>query len=237
MSAGSSPMPCTANRSAHGPWRNWCRRRPAANPFFAIQFFTALAEDELLLFDSVTRAWQWDVDRIRARSYTDNVVDLMAGKLRRLSASAQEALKYLACLGNVGEVATLALVHGETEEAMHAALREAARAGLVFVQESTCRFLHDRIQQAAYSLILDEHRADMHLHIGRLLLARMSEDQLAEHLFDVANQFNRGAVLLADLNERADIAKTQPAYRTKGEGIGGLCFGAYVFCLGHRAVR
>jgi predicted ATPase/transcriptional regulator with GAF, ATPase, and Fis domain len=188
------------------PLAELVQEKTGGNPFFAIQFFAALAEDGLLAFDSATHAWQWDVDRIRAKSYTDNVVDLMAGKLRRLSAPAQEALKHLACLGNVAEIATLALVHGETEEAMHAALWEAARAGLVFDQENTCRFLHDHIQQAAYSLVPDEHRANMHLRIGRVLLARMSEDQLAEHLFDVANQFNRGAGRLTDQVEKADIA-------------------------------
>jgi PAS domain S-box-containing protein len=176
------------------------------NPFFAIQFFTALAEEGLLAFDPVTQAWQWDLNRIRAKSYTENVVDLMSGKLRRLSARTQEALKHLACLGNVAEVATLSLVQGETEEAMHAALWEAVRGGLVFQQENTYKFLHDRIQQAAYSLILDEHRANIHLHIGRVLLASTPTDQLAEQLFDVANQFNRGAALLIDREEKARVA-------------------------------
>src|ERR1700730_1857641 len=146
------------------------------------------------------------MDRIHAKSYTDNVVDLMAGKLKRFSATAQEALKQLACLGTAAEDATLALVHGETEEAMHAALWEAVRAGLVFHQDSTCKFLHDRIQQAAYSLILDEHRADIHLHIGRVLLASMTADQPAEHLFDVANQLNRGAGRLINGDEKAQVA-------------------------------
>src|SRR5712675_2058202 len=176
------------------------------NPFFAIQFFTALAEEGLLAFDPVSRAWQWNMDRIRAKSYADNVVDLMAGKLQRFSTTTQEALKQLACLGNVAEVATLALVHGETEEAMYAALWEAVRAGLVFHQESTCKFLHDRIQQAAYSLIAEERRADIHLRIGRVLLASMTADGLAEHLFDVANQLNRGAPLLIDRDEKVQVA-------------------------------
>ncbi|MGC1870735.1 MAG: sigma 54-interacting transcriptional regulator [Acidobacteriaceae bacterium] len=188
------------------PLAKLVHEKTGGNPFFAIQFFTALAEDGLLVFDSITHAWQWDVDRIRAKSYTDNVVDLMLAKLRRLSASTQDALKYLACLGNVVEVATLAQVHGETEEAIHTALREAGRVGLVFDQESTCRFLHDRIQQAAYSLIPEEHRAIMHLRIGRGLLARMSEAQLDEHVFDVANQFNRGAALLVDRDEKVRVA-------------------------------
>src|SRR5258708_17039447 len=117
----------------------------------------------------------------------------MAGKRRRLTAATQEALKQLACLGNVTEIATLALVHGTTEEVMHAALWEAVRAGLVFHQDSAYKFLHDRIQQAAYSLIPEQQRAEVHLRIGRLLLASMTADDLAEHLFDVANQLNRGA--------------------------------------------
>src|SRR5438132_4300338 len=103
-------------------------------------------------------------------------------------------------------IATLTLVHGETEKVMHAALWEAVRAGLVFHQDSTCKFLHDRIQQAAYSLILDKYRADIHLRIGRVLLASMTADQLGEHLFDVANQLNRGAGPLIDRDEKAQVA-------------------------------
>ena len=182
------------------------QEKTGGNPFFAIQFFTALAEEGLLIFDSVTRSWQWDMNRIRAKSYTDNVVDLMAGKLRRLSAPTQEALKYLACLGNVAETATLALVHGETEEAMHTALSEATLAGLVLRLENAYKFPHDRIQQAAYLLIPEEHRAEVHLALGRVLLASMTGDQLTEHLFDVANQLNRGAELVIDPDEKAQVA-------------------------------
>jgi predicted ATPase len=98
------------------------QEKTGGNPFFVIQFLTALAEEGLLGFDPITRAWQWDIDRIPAMNYTDNVVDLMAGKLKRLSSTTQEILKQLACLGNVADFATLALVGETTEEAMHAAL-------------------------------------------------------------------------------------------------------------------
>ena len=188
------------------PLAQLIQEKTGGNPFFAIQFFTGLAEEGLLWFDPVTRAWEWDVDRIRARNYTDNVVDLMAGKLKRLSAATQETLKQLACLGNVPEVATLALIQGETEHSMHTALLDAVRSGLIFQHESTYKFLHDQIQQAAYSLIPKEDRADVHLGIGRVLLASMTEEQLAEHLFDVANQFNRGAERLIDRREKAQVA-------------------------------
>jgi PAS domain S-box-containing protein len=180
--------------------------KTGGNPFFAIQFFTALADEGLLTFGPVTRAWQWDIDRIRARSYTDNVVDLMAGKLKRLSATTQEALKDLACLGNVAEIAALTLVQGKTEEEIDAAFWEGLHAGLIFRLENAYKFLHDRIQEAAYSLIPEAHRADVHLRIGRVLLAGMTADELVEHLYDVANQFNRGAALLVDQDEKARVA-------------------------------
>jgi len=146
------------------------------------------------------------MDQIRAKSYADNVVDLMAGKLKRLSAATQEALKQFACLGNTAAIAALALVHGDTEEAVHAALREAVYAGLVIRIDGVYQFLHDRIQQAAYSLIPEEHRAGVHLRIGRALLTGMRADELAENLFEVANQFNRGATGLIDRDEKAQVA-------------------------------
>jgi predicted ATPase len=181
--------------------------KTSGNPFFAIQFLTALNEDGLLAFDPVAPAWQWDIDRIRARSYTDNVADLLVEKMRRLSVPAQEAMEQLACLGAAADVATLTLAYEETEEAVHAALWVAVHAGLVLRQESAYAFLHDRIQQAAYSLIPAERRADVHLRIGRALLASMTADQLAEHLFDVASQLSRGAGRLIDREEKALVAK------------------------------
>ena len=188
------------------PLAKLVHEKTGGNPFFAIQFLTALNEDGLLAFDPVAPAWRWDMDRIRANGYTDNVVDLMVEKLRQLSASTQEALKLLACLGNVAEIAPLALVQENTEEAIHAALWEAVHAGLVFREERAYTFLHDRIQQAAYSLIPEERRADVHLRIARALLASMTPDALDEQLFDVASQLNRGAERLIDRDEKVQAA-------------------------------
>jgi predicted ATPase/signal transduction histidine kinase len=197
-------MLCEAERAR--PLAQLLREKTDGNPFFVIQFFMALAEEGLLAFDPATRAWQWEMDRIRARNYTDNVVDLVAEKMKRFSTGTQQALMQLACLGNIAEVATLAVVLGETEGSVHSTLWEAARAGLVFHQDNTCKFLHDRIQQAAYSLIPHEHRAATHLHIGRVLLAGMKADPRVEYLFDVANHLNRGAALLTDGDEKARLA-------------------------------
>jgi PAS domain S-box-containing protein len=193
-------------RDAAHPLAQLVHGKTGGNPFFAIQFLTALADEGLLWFDPVMRAWQWDMNRIHAKGYTDNVVDLMIGKLKRFSATTREVLKHLACLGNVAEIATLALVQEETEEAMRGALWEAVRAGLIFRSDGTYKFLHDRIQQAAYSLIPDEHRPEVHLRIGRVLLASMTADELDQHLFDVASQLNRGAARLIDRDEKVQVA-------------------------------
>jgi PAS domain S-box-containing protein len=187
------------------PLAQLVQEKTGGNPFFAIQFFTALAEERLLAFDPAT-AWHWNIDRIRAKSYTDNVVDLMAAKLKRFSSITQEALKQLACLGNVTEIATLTVVHGEKAGTVHEALWEAVRAGLVVQQGSVYKFSHDRIQQAAYMLVPEDRRAEVHLRIGRVLLASMTADELAEHLFDVASHFNRGGTLLVDRDEKAQVA-------------------------------
>ena len=190
------------------PLAQLVHEKTGGNPFFAIQFFTALGEEGLLAFDPAARVWQWDMDRIRAKSYADNVVDLMVGKLKRLSAPTQNALKQLACLGNVAEIATLTLVHGETEQAMRAALWEAVQAELIIQLEGAYEFLHDRIQQAAYSLIPEAHRAKSICASAGVLLASLTANELAEHLFDVANQLSRGAALL-----------TRPERESAGGGI------------------
>jgi AAA ATPase domain/Protein kinase domain len=221
-------------RNAAQPLAQLVHEKTGGNPFFAIQFLTAIAEEGLLRFDPVMRARQWDMNRIRAEGYTDNVVDLMTEKLKRLSGTTQEALKQLACLGNGAEVAILALVHGETEESMHAALWEAVRAGLILQQETTYKFLHDRIQEATYALIPEGERAGAHLRIGRVLLASMMADGLAEHLFDVVNQLNRGATLLMDRDEKIQVAAIQLRHAhssTPTTGIGGESGRDWAICL------
>ncbi|WNC95492.1 AAA family ATPase (plasmid) [Paraburkholderia sp. FT54] len=181
--------------------------KTAGNPFFTIQFLLALAEQELLTFDSGMAAWTWDLPHIRLKGFTDNVADLMAAKLRRLPRASRKALGQLACLGNVANADTLALVHAEGEEATHAALWDAVRSGLVARSDCTYTFLHDRIREAAYALIREDARAMAHLRIGRVLATRTSAEDLEENIFDIVNQFGRGAALINTQEEREQVAQ------------------------------
>jgi PAS domain S-box-containing protein len=181
--------------------------KTAGNPFFTIQFLLSLAEQELLTFDSGMAAWTWDLPHIRLKGFTDNVADLMAAKLSRLPRATRKALGQLACLGNVANADTLALVHAEGEEATHAALWDAVRSGLVQRSDSTYTFLHDRVREAAYALIREDARAMAHLRIGRVLAAQTPAEDLHENIFDIVNQFGRGAVLINTQEEREQVAQ------------------------------
>ena len=147
------------------------------------------------------------MNRIRAKGYTDNVVDLMLGKLKRLSNMTQDALKQLACLGNVVEFATLTLVQGKSEEEIHTALWEATRAGLVLHRDGSYAFLHDRVQEAAYALIPESERAAEHLRIGRVLMSRTPPDDIEEKIFEIVNQLDRGTTLISLQDERERVAE------------------------------
>ena len=177
------------------------------NPFFAIEFLRSLAEEELLKFDHRRGRWSWDVKRIHAKNYTDNVVDLMVAKMHRLSLETQHALQQMACMGNGADFDLLAAVYKGSQADMHRELREAVRAGLVLPSDRAYRFLHDRVQEAAYSMIPENARGVTHLRIGRLLASRIAQNGLEEKIFEAVNQLNLGSRLITSDVERIRIAE------------------------------
>ena len=196
---------CEPGRAA--PLGQLVYEKTAGNPFFVIQFLFTLADEGLLAFDDCACRWAWAVARIRAKGYTANVADLIVGKLTRLQAGTREALQQLACLGNSADLTTLALVRGTSEVQLHADLWEAVRLELIERLDGAYRFLHDRVQEAAYSLIPEPSRADAHLRIGRLLAAHTPKDQREEVIFEIVNQLNRGVALISSPDEREELAE------------------------------
>jgi PAS domain S-box-containing protein len=189
------------------PLAQLVRRKTAGNPFFAIQFLLALAEEGLVSFDHAAARWSWDLTRIHAKGYTGSVVDLMAGKLTRLPHKTQKALQQLACLGNIAGIAPLSLIHGTSEAEVETNLQEAVRQELIVRVNDSYKFFHDRIQEAAYALIPEDGRAAAHLRIGRLLLAHTPPEQREERVFETVSQLNRGAGLMESQEEREQLAE------------------------------
>ncbi|MDR0241697.1 MAG: AAA family ATPase [Burkholderia sp.] len=186
------------------PLARLVHEKTAGNPFFTVQFLAALAEDGLLVRGT---EWSWNLEEIRAQGFTDNVADLMLAKLRRLPAATRDALKQLACLGNDVALAKLVMVQDSSEAELDAGLGPAIRAGLVMRFGGSYRFLHDRIQEAAYALIPGDARPAMHLAIGRRLAAGTAPGALADCVFEIVGQLNRGAALITAPDERGHAAE------------------------------
>ncbi len=189
------------------PLAQLLHEKTGGNPFFVIQFTYALVEEQLLTFNHDDARWLWDLNRIHTKGYTDNVVELMVGKLNRLAIRTQKLVQELACLGNSAETTTLSVVDGTSEEQVHSDLWEAVLQGLIARQESAYKFIHDRIQEAAYSLIPEHSRAETHLRVGRLLWAHFTPEKREEAVFEIVNQLNRGAALITSQDERERLAE------------------------------
>jgi PAS domain S-box-containing protein len=181
--------------------------KTGGNPFFATQFIRALVEEKLIAFEHGSAQWRWDLDVIHTRGFTDNVVDLMVAKHKRLPVATQIALQQLACIGNSAEAATLSTVLRTSGQETEAVLREALYAELIVSASGSYRFVHDRIQEAAYSLLAQEARAEAHLRIGRQLNAHLRPERREEAIFEIVNQLNRGAELITADNERCQLAE------------------------------
>jgi PAS domain S-box-containing protein len=189
------------------PLARLVHEKTLGNPFFAIQFLAGLREENLLEFVARDGVWRWDLERIRTKGYTDNVVDLMVGKLNRLPDRTQEALKQFACLGNEADFTTLSLLREERAEAIDASLWDALHAGYVVRLGYGYKFLHDRVQEAAYSLIPQEDRPSTHLRIGRLLATGTAPEQIEEKIFEIVNQLDLGIELITEAEERERVAR------------------------------
>ncbi len=209
--------------------------RTAGNPFFVNEFLKSLYVEQLLTFDSQAGAWQWDLNLIRQCCVTDNVVALMAEQIQRCSRETQETLKLAACIGNQFDLNILAIVCEKTPKETLAAMKEAILEGLVFPlgdawksieldlpagnQAVEYKFSHDRIQQAAYSLIPEAEQQSVHFRIGRLMLRHVPFSSLDEHVFDIVNHLNAAIPLLESQSERSRIGETQPRRRKEGQGV------------------
>jgi predicted ATPase/signal transduction histidine kinase/tRNA A-37 threonylcarbamoyl transferase component Bud32 len=190
-------------------------QKTEGNPFFVNEFLKSLHAEDLLRFNETSRLWEWDMAQIQAQDLTDNVIELLIGKLQKLSLDTQESLRLAACVGAQFDLVTLAIIRQASEQIVFADLKPAIQLGLIIplsdlTAELTMerfRFGHDRIQQAAYTLIAPDQKAEVHLRIGRLLRDNVSSDALAERIFEVVDHFNQALDLISEESERQQLAQ------------------------------
>ena len=161
------------------------------------EFLKTLNAEGLLAFDAGKFEWHWDIAQINSKSFTNNVVELVVGKMRKLHSETQTFLRYASMLGNTFDLTRVAILSerspGDIARELNEALREDFIIGL---GGDRFAFAHDRIQQGAYGMIKEDERPAEHLRAGRLLLAGIPEDELEKNLFMVLDQFNKGKELI-----------------------------------------
>ncbi|MFB2921177.1 trifunctional serine/threonine-protein kinase/ATP-binding protein/sensor histidine kinase [Aerosakkonema funiforme] len=201
-------------------------QKTQGNPFFTAQFLKSLHEEGYITFNSQVAYWQCDMTAVRSLSLTDDVVEFMAQQLLKLPSETQNILKLAACIGNSFDLNTLAIVNEKSQTETAADLWKALQEGLIlpitevykFFQPGektqtqvtelpsiSYRFLHDRVQQAAYALILDDRKQTTHLKIGQLLLNNRASAELDEDLFEIVNQLNIGKSLIVEPSQKIQL--------------------------------
>ena len=192
-------------------------QKTQGNAFFIHQFLQNLYESKLLQFNFNQHQWQWDVEQIAAQDITDNVIDLMANKIEKLLGKTSTVLQLAACIGNQFNLSILAIIYEQNLNETLSVLRPALAEGLILpldenykhldtLVKAQFKFLHDKVQQASYSLISAGEYGPIHLKIGRLLLEHIPAEELEERIFDVVNQLNKGQALITDVAESVKLA-------------------------------
>jgi predicted ATPase/signal transduction histidine kinase len=210
-----------------------CIRKTEGNAFFLSQFLRALVEAQQISFQHKTGHWEWDMAQLQETQITNNVVDLMMAKIKALPETTQTTIRLAACIGNQFDITILTLASEQSAQSIAQSLWPALQESLIIPLDDTYKhmefehqvsastsdvsdvhanspsfkFIHDRVQQAAYALILDDAKALFHLRIGRLLLAHLPPEQREERIFDLVYHWNRGCDLLTEQKEKEALAQ------------------------------
>ncbi|MCX5848881.1 MAG: diguanylate cyclase [Deltaproteobacteria bacterium] len=196
-------LACSTERSM--PLAELINKKTAGNPFFVIQFLKNIYDNHMLELN-VKTGWEWDINKIREMQVTENVVEFMAEKISRFPKNTQEILKICACIGNRFDLESLSVVSGKSIDETLADLTSAVQEDMVSLYGNMYRFHHDRIQEAAYSMIPENEKAEMHYRIGNNVLKKTDSKHLNEKIFYIVDQLNRGIRLVTGTDEMVRLA-------------------------------
>jgi PAS domain S-box-containing protein len=203
-----------SDRSTVSALAELAAQKTQGNPFFVNEFLKMLYAEKLINFDYERLCWQWDITQIEAKGITNNVVELMIGKVKKLPGSTQDILRLAACIGASFDLHTLAIISEKSSAEVFSDLIPALDAGLIWpISELSSellivdyKFLHDRVQEAAYALIDESQKTVTHLKIGRLLLKNTNSETLLDNIFEITDHLNLGLEWISQQTERDEFA-------------------------------
>ena len=198
-----------------------CFKKTQGNAFHLLHFLSMLHERHLLQFNFGSLKWTWDIKEIEAKTNaTENVVDLLRTKMAELPTDLMEILKLGACLGPTIHYRTLSLVWENSSEldppvgGFQAALLRGLdllenRGFVSKASETTSSYhwAHDKIQEAAFSLIPESERSMYGRRIGEILVSELDRDELDSAIFVVANLLNGTESLDSPRIAELDLAR------------------------------
>jgi predicted ATPase/signal transduction histidine kinase/ActR/RegA family two-component response regulator len=214
-----------ADADAAVPLADLILEKTGGNPFFVNEFLRSLYQAKLLDFDMSRGVWVWNLKQLEVQAITENIVDLMSLKIRKLQPKTQDLLKLASCIGSRFDLGLLVAVSEHSSSGIMDALREAVAEGLILALGDVWRqevpdqlegdgtlpvefvFSHDRIQQIAYEMIPSEDRPALHLRMGRVLRDRGFLSKTGEMFFRVVDHLNAASHLLESEQEKYDLAE------------------------------
>jgi predicted ATPase len=195
-----------------------CHAKTHGNVFFLRRLLESLSEEGTLRFDHGTRAWTWDLPAIEARAVTEDVVEFVASEIRRMPREAGHAIAAAACIGDFFDLDALSVALGRGRGATLELLRPSLSSELVLpategvrlagdldVERTVFRFAHDRIRQAARSLMGDDDARVVHAAVGRHLLRTLGDAERERRLFELVDHLNVGVGEGAQAEERSRL--------------------------------
>lgn len=209
--------------------------KTAGNPFFTIELLKSLNERNSISFNAEKGIWEWDINEIKAVEYSDNVIDFLVSSFKMLPFQTQHVLELAACIGASFDLKTLSIIREQSMETTASYLYEALNLNIIipldeaykFIEiepytnnpshppnenyldslNPSYRFQHDRLQQAAYSMIPKSKRKAVHLSIGRLILKYQSKKEINERLMEIVGHLNAGSDLITNTKEKKRLAR------------------------------
>jgi len=192
-------------------------KKTGGNPFFVMQFIKTLYDDGLIGVDD-NGAYRWDSEAITTMQITDNVVDMMIQKIKKLPDNCITVLKTCACIGNRFDLETISEAMDITIDKVYEDMDGVIASGLVGVYRNYYRFHHDRIQEAAYSLMDDSEKIKLHYKIGNYVLNKTSDDTINDKIFYIVHHLNISRTLIIAESEKRVIAGLNYSAGLKAKG-------------------
>jgi predicted ATPase/signal transduction histidine kinase/DNA-binding response OmpR family regulator len=190
------------------------------NPFFSVQLLQAFYKQGYIWFDSLAQSWKFSADKMQQSDITENVVDLMIDRIDSLPRETITILGAAACVGDQFNLDLLATISGKSPEHLNELLVGALKDGILVSLDQQYkflgavppkaiwyRFLHDRVQQAAYSFCDAQARAKYHYTIGHWFWRQYRETNDQNLLFQITSHMDLASGLVAARHEQNQLAE------------------------------